>query len=126
MKKLGIYIDQSSANLIELTIDILKTKSPQNCIDLLNETDPGEDKENHIEFKEPHLQNYYFSKLREFILHYNEVLLFGKSNIISKLLDMISYDNRFYNIKIAVKQTDTMTSNEQNDFVSDYFLLESL
>ncbi len=122
MKKLGIYIDQSSANLIELTVDLLEKKST----DSFNEKHPEDENENHIEFKETHLQNYYFKKLSEYILYYNEVLLFGKSNAITKLFDMISYDNRFYNINIAIKQTDTMTYKQQNDFVSDFFLLEKL
>ncbi|WP_284652948.1 hypothetical protein [Flavobacterium terrisoli] len=122
MKKLGIYIDQSSANLIELTVDILEKKSA----DSLDEKQLEGKNENHIEFKEVHLQNYYFKKLSECILYYNEVLLFGKSNAITKLFDMISYDNRFYNINIALKQTDNMTYKEQNDFVSDFFLLEQL
>ncbi len=122
MKKLGIYIDQSSANLIELTVDILEKKSA----DSFDEKYPEEENETHIEFKESHLQNYYFKKLSEYILYYNEVLLFGKSNAITKLFDMISYDNRFYNINIAIKQTDTMTYKQQNDFVSDFFLLEKL
>lgn len=122
MKKLGIYIDQSSANLIELTVDILEKKSA----DALAEKHFEENGENHIEFKESHLQNYYFKKLSECILYYNEVLLFGTSNAITKLFDMISYDNRFYNINIAIKPTDTMTYKQQNDFVSDFFLLEQL
>jgi len=121
MKKLGIYIDQSSANLIELTIDILEKKAT----DSLAEKHPEKD-ENHIEFKESHLQNYYFKKLSECILYYNEVLLFGTSNAINKLFDMISYDNRFYKINIAIKQTDKMTYKQQNDFVTDFFLLEKL
>src|SRR6186713_918365 len=121
MKKLGIYIDQSSANLIELTVDILEKKPVQNNFDHSNEKEAEEENENHIEFKESYLQNYYFKKLSEYMLYYNEVLLFGKSNAITKLFDMISYDNRFYKIKIALKQTDKMTRNEQNEFVSDYF-----
>jgi hypothetical protein len=126
MKKLGIYIDQSSANLIELTVDILEKKHVQNKPEHSNEEIAQEADENHIEFKESYLQNYYFKKLSECMLYYNEVLLFGKSNAITKLFDMISYDNRFYKIKIALKQTDEMNRNQQNDFVSDYFLLDSL
>ncbi len=121
MKKLGIYIDQSSANLIELTVDILEKKSVDSF-----EDKPIEEDENHIEFKDSHLQNYYFKKLSESILYYNEVLLFGTSNAINRLFDMISYDNRFYNINIAIKQTDSLTHKQQTDFVSDFFLLEQL
>jgi hypothetical protein len=121
MKKLGIYIDQSSANLIELTVAILEKKTADSFEDIHPEED-----ENRIEFKDSNLQNYYFKKLSEYILYYNEVLLFGTSNAINKLFDMISYDNRFYNINIAIKPTHSMTSKEQNDFVSDFFLLEQL
>ncbi|MFN3755130.1 hypothetical protein [Flavobacterium sp.] len=122
MKKLGIYIDQSSANLIELTIDILEKKSTNS----FEEKQTQENDEKHIEFRESHLQNYYFKKISEYILYYNEVLLFGTSNAITKLFDMISYDNRFYNINIAIKPTDRLTYQQQNDFVSDFFLLEQL
>jgi hypothetical protein len=122
MKKLGIYIDQSYANIIELTVDILEKKS----VDSLSEKHAVNDAENHIEFSDPNLQNYYFKRLVESILYYNEVVLFGTSKAIHKLFDLIANDNRFYNINIALKQTDTLTYKQQNDFVSDYFLLEQL
>ena len=40
MKKLGIYMEQSSARLIEFTIDILKTKSDIACFDYFDEKHP--------------------------------------------------------------------------------------
>ncbi|WP_147406846.1 MULTISPECIES: hypothetical protein [unclassified Flavobacterium] len=122
MKKLGIYIDQSSANLIELTVAILEKKPTNSYEDKQSE----EANENHIDFGESHLQNYYFKKISEYILYYNEVLLFGTSKAITQLFDMIANDNRFYNINIAIKPTDTLTHQQQNDFVSDFFLLEQL
>ncbi|MFN3969657.1 hypothetical protein [Flavobacterium sp.] len=126
MKKLGIYMEQSSARLIEFTIDILKTKSDLTYFDFFDEKHPKERNLNQIEYQEAYLQNHFFNKLSEYILYYNEVLLFGKSNTTYKLFDLMAYDNRFYKINITIKQTDTMTFNEQNNFVSDYFLLGKL
>ncbi|MBP6558298.1 MAG: hypothetical protein KAX93_06935 [Flavobacterium sp.] len=126
MKKLAIYMEQSSARLIEFTIDILKTKSELSCFDYFDEKHPKEKNLNHIEYQEAYLQNHFLNKLSEYILYYNEVLLFGKSNTTDKLFDLMAYDNRFYKINITIKQTEAMTFNEQNNFVSDYFLLGQL
>jgi hypothetical protein len=119
-------MEQSSAYFIEFTIDILKSKSEPTCFDFYDEKHPKEKKQNYMEYHEAYLQNQFLNKLSEYILYYNEVLLFGKSNVTTKLFDLMAYDNRFYKIKIAIKQTDTMTFNEQNDFVSDFFLLGKL
>jgi hypothetical protein len=126
MKKLGIYMEQTSANLIELSIDLLKVKSNENRFNFLEGKQLQTKINNHLEYKEPYLHNEYFKKLSDYILYYNEVLLFGKSNAKTELFDMISYDNRFYKIKIAIKHTNKMNSNQQNDFVSNYFLLDKL
>jgi hypothetical protein len=126
MKKLGIYMEQSSARLIEFTIDILKTKSDIACFNYFDEKHPKERNQYHIEYQDAYLQNQFLNKLSEYALYYNEVLLFGKSNTTNKLFDLMAYDNRFYKIKIAIKQTGIMTYNEQNNFVSDYFLLGQL
>lgn len=119
-------MEQSSANLIEFTIDILNSKSKSNYFDFFDEKKPSVKELNHLEFKEPYLQNQYFKKLCDYILYYNEVLLFGKSNATSQLFDILSYDNRFYKIKIAIIQTDKMKFNQQNEFVANYFLLNNL
>jgi hypothetical protein len=126
MKKLGIYMEKSSARLIEFTIDILKTKSDLACFDYFDEKHPIERNLNHIEYQDAYLQNQYLNKLSEYALYYNEVLLFGKSNTTNKLFELMAYDNRFYKINITIKQTGIMTLNEQNNFVSDYFLLAQL
>jgi len=126
MKKLGIYMEQTSANLIELSIDLLKVKSNENSCNFLDGKQINSKINNHLEYKEPYLHNEYFKKLSEYILYYNEVLLFGKLNATRELFDMISYDNRFYKIIIAIKKTDKMNSLQQNDYVSNYFLLDKL
>ena len=119
-------MEKSSARLIEFTIDILKTKSDLSCFDYFDEKHPKENNLNHIEYQQAYMQNQFLNKLSEYILYYNEVLLFGKSYSTNKLFDLMAYDNRFFKIKIAIKQTETMTLNEQNIFVSDFFLLDKL
>lgn len=125
IKKLGVYMDASSANLIEFTLELLKMKTlPSNLIlfdgrQLLKHT------EIHLECKDQYY-NEYFQKLSDSILKYDEVLLFGKKATTTKLFDNLSLDNRFYKIKIEIKQTNKMTPNQQNDFVTDYFLLDKL
>lgn len=126
MKKLGIYMESKSANLIEFTLDLLKVKFVNSSFNLFEHKEVKQQDINHIEYTEPYLQKDYFNKLSESILYYNEVLLFGKPKVAKELFDSIANDNRFYNIKIVIKKTHKMTSNQQNDFVSNYFLLEHL
>lgn len=126
MKKLGIYMEYKSANLIEFTLDLLKVKFVNSSFNLFKHKELNHQDINHIEYKEPYSQKDYFKKLSESILYYNEVLLFGKLQVAKELFDSIADDNRFYNIKIIIKKTHKMTYNQQNDFVSNYFLLENL
>jgi len=126
MKKLGIYMEQSSAHCITFTLNLLKSKTNSTCFTFYDENTAPENFQDHMEYQEPYLQHQFFKKLIEHMLHFNEILVFGKSGACTKLFDFIAYDNRFYNIKMDLKHTESMTLNEQNDFVSDFFLLSKL
>ena len=50
------------------------------------------------------------------------MLLFGPTEAKEELFNLLSEDHRFVNIKIEVKEADKMTENQQEAFVSNYFL----
>lgn len=127
MKKLGIYMETASANLIEFTLELLKLKkgTSQNLF-VPDENHSLQTNETHFEYKDDYLSNAFFQKLSDCVLQYDEVVLFGKPNAISQLFKSLSSDNRFYKINIAIKPTKILTAEEQNDFVTDYFLLNKL
>ena len=126
VKKLGIYMELSSANLIEFTINLLKMKAlPSNFI-FYEESQILQQGQTHLENNEKQLCTEYLKRLSDYILLYDEVIIFGTRKAATLLFKHLSHDNRFYKIKIALKATTKMTPEEQNNFVTNYFLLDKL
>ena len=119
--KLGIWMDHSIANIMELTSDPIETKTIVS--DFTNEEKEItlHKSEKMMHNKEQHEQSEYYKKLEEVILKYDDVILFGPTDAKVELLNDIRTDNRFAKIKIEIKQTDKMTENQQHAFVKEYF-----
>ena len=119
VKKIRLWMDNSIAHVIEFVLEPLKI--------VTIESEPIISEKNivigekRIHNKEQQQQKEYYKKLSEVISHYDEVILFGPTNGKSELFNIIKGDHRFANIKIEVKQTDKLTSNQQLAFVRDYF-----
>jgi hypothetical protein len=127
MKKLGIYMETASANLIEFTLELLQLETgASQCLFVNDENHTLQTNETHLEYKDDYLSNAFFQKLSDCVLQYDEVVIFGKTNVISQLFKSLSSDNRFYKINIAIKPTKVLNEEEQNEFVTDYFLLNKL
>jgi len=122
-KKMGIWLDHSSANLMEFTKDSIETKiiTSEFTHDVKEKSlsNKGEKK---MHLKEQNKQNEYYKKLGDTIKNYNDVILFGPTEAKVELFNVLRADRGFSNIKIEVKQTDKMTENQQHAFVKEYFL----
>ncbi len=121
LKKVGIWMDHSSANIMEystvtLESKIITAKSLHSGHE--HSEDSSENKKNHKE--QQHLSEYY-KEIGEAIKHFDEVLLFGPTDAKIELFNLLKADRHFEKIKIDTKQSDKMTDNQQHAFVSDYF-----
>ena len=120
-KKLGIWMDHSSAHLMEFTTDPIETKT------IVSEFTHDEKKlslshsESLMHNKEQHQQSEYYKKLGEIIKNYEEVILFGPTDAKVELRNILKADHHFENIKIEVKQADKMTEHQQHTFVKEHF-----
>ena len=122
-KKLGIWIDHSSAHLIEFRNDPIETK-------IIASKFTHEDKvnslinkgENLMHKKEKYLRTEYYNRIGEVIRNYEEVILFGPTDAKVELYNILKADHLFSKIKIDVKNTDKITDTHQHAFVRDYFL----
>ena len=119
--KLGIWMDHTTAHVMEFTTDPILTKTIQL-------TSSAEKKENSfgqneimVHHKEQRLLTDYYKKLTEIIRGYEEVLLFGPTDAKVELLNLLKDDHRFSNVKIIVTQSDKMTENQQHAFVRHHF-----
>jgi len=120
-KKLGIWMDHSTAHLMEYTaIGGEETVVESNLSHPEKEHSVGSS-ENVIHNKEQHHLVDFYKKLGEAIKNFDQVLLFGPTNAKSELLNSLRTDHRFENIKIDVKQADKMTEKQLHAFVKDYF-----
>ncbi|PQJ76281.1 hypothetical protein [Polaribacter glomeratus] len=118
-KKLGIWMDHATANLIDAT----SNKHSQILSDFTLDT--KEEALNRSELvmhnKRQQMHEAYYKKIADSILKYNSVLLFGPTNAKTELHNYLNADLHFKDIKIEVKSADKMTDNQQDAFVKKYF-----
>jgi hypothetical protein len=125
IRQLGIWMDNSIANLIELSnVKIVKRTIKIEPIFLgplenfrLNESQTHNTAQNH---------QFNFYKELSYVIHdYNEVLLFGSSDAKTELFNLLKNNHRFDQTKISVHTTENMTDNQQVAFVKDFFNVHS-
>jgi len=120
-KKLGIWIDHSSAHLIEFTSGPIETKIIESDFTHQDRQQTFARSENVMHNKEQHQQSEYYKKVGENMENYNEVILFGPTDAKVELFNMLRANQRYAKIKIDVQQTDKMTERQKQAFVREYF-----
>lgn len=121
-KLLGIWMDHSIANLLELTNDKIETKTIESKPKLqVKEEDLYFKDESHMLNKEQGQLSAYYKKISDAILDYEEVIVFGPTDAKNELLNLLKDNHLFEKIKVEVKSADKMTENQQQAFVKKYF-----
>ena len=119
-KTLGIWMDHSTANLIDLG-----SKKDNHSIVSDFTFDTQEEalsrSENLMHNKRQQMHEAYYNKIAAFILKFEHVLLFGPTNAKTELYNYVNADLRFKHIKIETKAADKMTENKKVAFVRNYF-----
>ncbi len=120
-KKLGIWMDHSSAHLMEFTIDPIETKTLSSDFTHQDKENSLERSESHMHNREQHQHTEYYKKLGEIIRHYEAVILFGPTDAKNELYNLLKTDPLFTKVRIEVLQADKMTENQQHAFVKKHF-----
>lgn len=120
-KNLGIWMDHSSANIMEFTDKPVGLKTIVSEFTHEDKEQSLRKSENLMHNKEKHQQSEYYKKLEDVIINFDEVVLFGPTEAKVELLNDLRTDNRFAKIKIVIKSADKMTENQQHAFVREYF-----
>jgi len=119
--RLGIWMDHSSANLMEFTASPIETKTIVSKFTHQAREDSIHKSEKEMHQKEQHQQSEYYHQIGEQIRHFDEVILFGPTDAKTELLNILHKDHLFDKIKIDIKQADKMTDLQQHLFVREYF-----
>ncbi|WP_452228079.1 hypothetical protein [Lacinutrix sp. MEBiC02404] len=119
-KNLGIWMDHSIANLIDLNSNkhsyaIESEFTFDTKEEALNKSESG------MHNKKQQMQEAYYKEIGDVILNYTNVLLFGPTNAKTELHNYLHKDLHFKNIKMDVESADKMTDNQQHAFVKNHF-----
>ncbi len=120
-KQLGIWLDHSIANLIELSNDKMVKKTLKISPAFLGPLENLRLNESLMHNKEQNQQSEFYRKLSYVINDYNEVLLFGPTDAKTELFNLLRNNRQFEKIKITVQAADNMTDNQQDAYVKDFF-----
>jgi len=124
LKQLGIWMDHSIANLIELSNDKMVKRTVK-----LIPAFPGQIENLRLDESlmnnkvHDHLSDFY-QKLSDVIKKFDEVLLYGPTQAKSELFNLLKENIDFDRIKIDVQPADNMTDNQQEAFVKKYFEID--
>tara|TARA_R110000751_G_scaffold287893_2_gene392816 strand:- start:1096 stop:1470 length:375 start_codon:yes stop_codon:yes gene_type:complete len=118
--KLGIWMDHSNANLINLD-----SNKGMHSISSKFTSETKEDalhrSESLMHNKRQQMQEKFYKQIGSEILKFKHVLLFGPTNAKVELHNYLNKDLHFKNIKIDIESSGKMTNNEQVAFVKKHF-----
>ncbi|MFV8366221.1 hypothetical protein [Flavobacterium sp. XS1P27] len=64
----------------------------------------------------------YYNQIGNAIINYDKIILFGPSEAKIDFFDTLSEDERFYKLKVEIKETDKMNVNQRHAFINKYFV----
>ena len=119
-KQLGIWMDHSTANLIDLDSN-KGTKSISSEFTFDTKEEALSRSESIMHNKRQQMPESFYKTIGSQILKYEHVLLFGPTNAKVELHNFIKKDVNYKNIKIDIESADKMTDNEKVAFVKKHF-----
>ena len=119
--RLGIWMDHTSANIMEFTADPIATKALFKQLTHEDKEEALSKSEGLMHHKEQHSQKAYYKKLGDIIINYEEVLLFGPTDAKKELLNLLREDHRFDKVDIQLQNADKISEHQQHAFVREYF-----
>ena len=125
VKQLGIWMDHSTANIMELSNGMVISKTLESTAAFPEQVENLRMDESLMHNKEQNQTSDFFKKLSHIIIDYDEVLLFGPTNAKTELFNMLKDNRQFEKIKIHVQSADNLTDNQQEAFVKDFFNTQS-
>jgi hypothetical protein len=119
-RRLGVWVDYSDAHLMEFKTNVIELNTIESTFTHQEKTEEEDERKRLSKEKKKH--NKFYKDLSETIKYYDEVVIFGPSDSKKELANILASDDKFFNIKIEVKETDNLTENQQHNFVKEHFL----
>lgn len=120
-KRIGVWMDHSSARLMEYTTEDYKVVTVASEMNGLDNQEGLQHSESLLHHKENHSIKAYYKTLIEKIRDYDEVVLFGPTTAKTELYNLIREEHKYDALKIETKSADKMSYDEQHVFIQEYF-----
>lgn len=121
LKRLGIWMDHSTANIMELSNDKVISVTLDSTPAFPEQIENLRMDERLMHNKVKNEQSDFYEKLSYIINDYDEVLLFGPTEAKTELFNLLKDNRRFEKIKISVEPTDKITENQQHAFLKNFY-----
>ena len=121
LKRLGIWMDHSTANIMELSNDKVISVTLDSTPAFPEQIENLRMDERLMHNKVKNEQSDFYEKLSYIINDYDEVLLFGPTDAKTELFNLLKDNRRFEKIKISVEPTDKITENQQHAFLKNFY-----
>lgn len=120
-KNLAVWLDHSSAYLIEISTEIMNTKTIKNDFSFFDKIKSLHKSENKMHNKEQQRQHAFFKKIEKNLNKFDNILLFGPTNAKKELFNHIRMRNSFDSFNLKYLNTDEMTNDEKSKYALNYF-----
>lgn len=124
LSKLGIYMDHSSAELMNFKDNII-TSEVVNLNFTHKQKENSLSRSEHIMHnKQQREQSIYYHELADVIKKNDDVVIFGPTEAKIELFNIVKMDQSFSKIKIELVNSDKLTDTQRHTFVKNYFALK--
>lgn len=120
-KKIGIWLDHSTAYLTEFTSTTPFTEIVMNEFTHQSKINTLRKSEQTMHQKEQHEQHEFYHAIKNKLTHFTDIFITGPTNAKAELVNYLKEDHHFDAINIPTKPADKMTIQEQQKFIHEYF-----
>lgn len=119
-KKMGIWMDYSTAYLMEFTANPFEINTVESTSFDTEKRYPIDTLALLLETRKRLLFTYY-NRIANEIKNYDRLIIFGPTNAKLEFFDVLSEDTRFLQTTVELSNTSDMSPTEQHEFIRHYF-----
>ena len=120
-RKVGIWLDHTTARIIEYNTEELKATTIKSDLQGLDNQDSLQHSESLLHHKENQKLKAFYKAIIAIVENYDEILLFGPTTAKTELFNLIRKEHKYDHLKIETKSAEKMTPTEEHAFVVNHF-----
>jgi len=120
-KKVGVWLDHTTARVIEYNTEDFIVKTVKSDIKGLDNQEGVQHSESLLHNKETQTLKAFYKGIIAQIKDYDEILLFGPTNAKTELFNLIREEHKYDHLKIEIRSTKKMSPPEEHAFVVNHF-----